>query len=101
MKHSRRVAITGLGVVSPIGIGKEAFWQSLIAGRSGVDYVHAFDPTPYPCHVAAEVTDFHPADFMAARKAKIMGRFSQLAVAATRLAFDDARLVSTKGLSSQ
>jgi len=101
MTYSRRVAITGLGVVSPIGIGKEAFWQSLIAGRSGVDYVHAFDPSPYPCHVAAEVTDFHPADFMAARKARVMGRFSQLAVAATRLALDDARLVITKSLSSQ
>lgn len=100
MTHSRRVAITGLGVVSPIGIGKEAFWQSLIAGRSGVDYVHAFDPSPYPCHVAAEVTDFQPADFMAARKARTMGRFSQLAVAATRLALDDARLAITKGRSS-
>ena len=69
-------------MVSPIGIGKDAFWQSLISGRSGVDYVRAFDPSPYPCHVAAEVTDFQPADFMAARKARVMGRFSQLAVAA-------------------
>ena len=98
---SRRVAITGLGVVSPIGIGKDAFWQSLISGRSGVDYIRAFDPSPYPCHVAAEVTDFQPADFMAARKARVMGRFSQLAVAATRLALDDARLIITKSLSPQ
>lgn len=97
---SRRVAITGLGVVSPIGIGKDAFWRSLIAGESGVDYVNAFDPSPYPCHVAAEVADFRPKDFMAARKAKVMGRFSQLAVAATRLALDDAHLVIAAGLSS-
>lgn len=98
--NSRRVAITGLGVVSPIGIGKDAFWGNLIAGQSGVGYVNAFDPSPYPCHIAAEVPDFHPTDFMPARKAKVMGRFSQLAVAATRLALDDANLAIPKGLSS-
>ncbi len=100
MKH-RRVVITGLGVVAPNGIGKEAFWQNLIAGKSGVDWITAFDPTPYPCKVAAEVRDFNPKDFISARKVKMMGRFSQFAVAATRLALDDAKLSITPSLSSE
>ena len=87
MKNSRRVVVTGLGVVAPNGIGKETFWQNLIAGKSAIDYITAFDPTPYPCHVAGEVRDFDPKDFVTSRKAKMMGRFSQFAVAATRLAF--------------
>lgn len=99
MKHSRRVVITGLGIVSPIGIGKDAFWQNLIAGKSGVDYITAFDPSPYSCHVAAEVKDFNPAEFISSRRAKMMGRFSQFALAATRLALDDAKLSITPALS--
>ncbi len=92
MKNPRRVVITGLGVVSPIGIGKDTFWQNLVAGKSGVDYITAFDASPYPCKVAAEVKDFEPSDFMRQRKAKQMARFSQFAVAATRLSLDDAAL---------
>jgi 3-oxoacyl-[acyl-carrier-protein] synthase II len=90
MMNSRRVVITGLGVVAPNGIGKEPFWQNLIAGKSAIDYITAFDASPLSCQVAAEVKDFHPSDFMSARRAKVMGRFSQLAVAATRLALEDA-----------
>ncbi len=92
MKNSRRVVITGLGVVSPIGIGKDAFWQNLIAGKSGVDYITAFDPSLYPCTVAAEVKDFRPTDFMHERRTKHRGRFSQFAVAAAKLAVEDARV---------
>jgi 3-oxoacyl-[acyl-carrier-protein] synthase II len=92
MKNSRRVVITGLGVVAPNGIGKETFWQNLVAGKSAIDYISAFDPSPYPCHVAGEVRDFDPKAFMTSRKAKMMGRFSQFAIAATRLAFEDALL---------
>ena len=62
MKASRRVVVTGLGVVSPVGIGKDTFWQNLIAGKSGVDYITAFDASVYPCRVAAAVNDFKPAD---------------------------------------
>jgi 3-oxoacyl-[acyl-carrier-protein] synthase II len=90
MKNSRRVVITGLGVVAPNGIGKETFWQNLIAGKSAIDYITAFDASAHSCQVAAEVKDFHPSDFMSARRAKVMSRFSQLAVAATRLAMEDA-----------
>ena len=100
MKNSRRVAITGLGVVAPNGIGKETFWQNLIAGKSAIDYITAFDASPYPCQVAGEIRDFDPKAFMTARKAKVMGRFSQLAIAATRLAIADATLTISGDLSS-
>jgi len=101
MRNSRRVVITGLGVVAPNGIGKETFWQNLIAGKSAIDYITAFDPSPYPCHVAGEVRDFDPTAFITSRKAKMMGRFSQLAIAATRLAFEDAHLSIGFDLSSR
>jgi 3-oxoacyl-[acyl-carrier-protein] synthase II len=99
MENSRRVVITGLGVVAPNGIGKDTFWQNLIAGKSAIDYITAFDPSPYPCHVAGEVRDFDPKVFSTSRKAKMMGRFSQLAIAATRLAFEDAKVAITPQLS--
>jgi 3-oxoacyl-[acyl-carrier-protein] synthase II len=92
MKASRRVVITGLGVVSPIGIGKDAFWQNLIAGKSGIDYITAFDPSPYTCQVAGEVKDFNPTEFMHERRTRHRGRFSQFAVAAAKLALQDCGL---------
>lgn len=92
VKSGRRVVITGLGVVAPNGIGKDAFWQNLIAGHSAVDWITAFDPSPYPCKVAAEVKDFRATDFMHARRTKHRGRFSQFAVAATKLALEDSKL---------
>jgi 3-oxoacyl-[acyl-carrier-protein] synthase II len=92
MKNPRRVVITGLGVIAPNGIGKDVFWQSLVAGKSGIDYITAFDPSPYPCHVAGEVRDFDPKAFMHVRRTKHRGRFSQFAVAAAKLALADAKL---------
>lgn len=92
MRNSRRVVITGLGVVAPNGIGKETFWQNLIAGKSAIDYITAFDPSPYPCHVAGEVRDFDPKAFMQVRRTKHRGRFSQFAVAAAKLARADANM---------
>lgn len=92
MKNSRRVVITGLGVVAPNGIGKETFWQNLIAGKSAIDYITAFDPSPYPCHVAGEVRDFDAKAFMHVRRTKHRGRFSQFAVAAAKLALADANI---------
>src|SRR2546427_10279248 len=89
MRKPHRVVITGLGVVAPNGIGKEAFWDALVAGKSGIDYITAFNPRSYPCHVAGEVKGFTPTDFMSARTAKHAGRFAHLAVAAARLAVDD------------
>jgi 3-oxoacyl-[acyl-carrier-protein] synthase II len=85
--------ITGLGVVAPNGIGKDAFWDNLLAGYSAVDHITAFDASSYPCKVAAEVKEFRPEQFMNVRRTKHRGRFSQFAVAAAKLAVEDSRLV--------
>jgi len=88
----RRVVITGLGVVAPNGIGKDAFWENLIAGKSAVDWITAFDPTPYPSKIAAEVKVFNPEKFMSPKRARQTWRFSQFAVAAAVMAVEDAGL---------
>src|SRR5262249_13778528 len=82
-----------LGVVAPNGIGKDAFWKNLIAGKSAVDYITAFDASKFPCKVAAEVRDFKPQEFMHPRRTKHRGRFSQFAVAASKLAVADSGIV--------
>ena len=92
MNHRRRVVITGLGTVAPNGIGKDAFWKSLVAGTSAVGPISLFDASPYPCRVGAEVTNFRPEEFMLPARVKHRGRFSQLAVAAAKLAVQDACL---------
>jgi 3-oxoacyl-[acyl-carrier-protein] synthase II len=96
----RRVVITGLGVIAPNGTGKEEFWSNLIDGKSAVDFITSFDPSPYPCKIAAEVRSFHPRDFLSVRAAKTAARFSQFAIAATRLALDDSKLTIDGTLSS-
>ena len=88
----RRVVITGLGVVAPNGIGKDAFWDAIIEGRSGVDWISSFDTSDIYCKIGGEVKDFDAADFMPAKKARRTGRFSSFAVAAARLAMEDADL---------
>ncbi len=91
----RRVALTGVGVITPIGIGKDRFWASLMEGRSGVRRITAFDPTPYDTQIAGEVPDFDPATFMNRKEARRNDRFVQFAAAATRLALDDAGFAIT------
>jgi 3-oxoacyl-[acyl-carrier-protein] synthase II len=91
---TRRVVITGLGAVTPVGIGVKAFSHALRNGIPGIDTITHFDPSPYPCRVAAEVTDFEPRDFMSAKGAVTMGRFAQFGVAAARMAYDDAAFAS-------
>lgn len=88
----RRVVVTGLGVVSPIGAGKEAFWKSLIAGISGVSTISFFDASAYPTQIAAEVKDFNPTDFIEPKESRRMDRFSQFAVVAAGMALKDAGL---------
>ena len=87
-----RAVITGLGVISPIGIGRENFWAALIAGKNGISRITRFDPTDYPCQVAGEVDDFNPDDFIDKKEAKRMDRYTQFAVGAARLAVEDAKL---------
>lgn len=88
----KRIIVTGLGVVSSIGIGKDAFWDGLIQGKSGISKVSSFDTSNYFSHLGGEVKDFKPEDFISKKKTKIIGRASQLAIAATRLALEDAHL---------
>ncbi|MFH0924440.1 MAG: beta-ketoacyl-[acyl-carrier-protein] synthase family protein [bacterium] len=85
-----RIVITGVGVISSIGIGKNEFWENLLAGKSGVSEITAFDTKDYPTHNGAEVKGFIPTDFLEKAQIKRMGRASQMAVAATRLALEDA-----------
>jgi len=92
MKNNRRVVITGLGVVSSIGIGKADFWRNLIAGKSGISKIEAFDTSAYERHFGGEVKNFKSEEFIDKRKLKHMGRASQMALAAARLSLEDAGL---------
>ena len=88
----RRVVITGVGPVTPIGAGKETFWNNLIAGKSGVGIITRFDPTDLDVKIAGEVKDFEYADYMDKKEGKRMDRVTHFAVAAAKLAVEDAKL---------
>lgn len=90
---SRRVVVTGLGAVTPIGIGVEAFWQGILEEKTGFAPISRFDATGYKCRLAAEVKDFQPEQYMDRKTARRMELFSQFAVAAAGEAIADARLV--------
>jgi len=89
----RRVVVTGVGAVTPIGTGAAGLWQGLQAQRSAVRTITRFDSSPFRSHIAAEIPDFRPQDHLAAKRARRLDRFSQLAVTSARLALDDAALV--------
>jgi 3-oxoacyl-[acyl-carrier-protein] synthase II len=88
----RRVWITGVGPITPIGIGRDAFWQGVRASRSHVSRIDRFDPSGFRSQVAAQIDDFEPLDHLDARTARQLDRFSQFGLVAGRLALDDARL---------
>jgi 3-oxoacyl-[acyl-carrier-protein] synthase II len=92
----RRVVVTGIGCLTALGHDNAAFWDGLTKGRSGIRRLTRFDPTDFPSKVGAEVQDFDPAKFMDAKEAKRNDRYTQLAVAASRLAVADAALDVTK-----
>ena len=87
-----RVAVTGVGVVSPLGIGREEMWRSVAEGRSGAGLITLFDAADSPVRMACEAHGFDPTDFMERRAARRMDRYAQLAVAAARLAVADSGL---------
>ena len=89
---ARRIVITGIGPVTPIGIGVDAFWESLQAGRSGVRRVPDLVEAGLKVQIAADIPEFEPTDFMQSKAARRMARFSQLGVAASHLAIHDAGL---------
>jgi len=88
----RRVVVTGIGLITPVGIGRADTWASLLAGRSGIDHVRYFDTSALPVHVGAEIKSFAPGRFVQRQAPESMGRASQFAIAAARLALEDARI---------
>lgn len=92
MTNQRRVVITGLGVVSPIGCDLELFWHLLSRGETGIKPITSFDTSPFGASLAGEITDFDPTDFIHPKKARRMGRVSQFAVAAALMATRNAAL---------
>lgn len=89
---SKRVVITGLGPVTPIGIGKEIFWQALKEGKNGIERIEGFDPSEHTAQIAGEVRDFKPEDYIDKKEAKRMDRYTQFAMAAAKLALEDSGL---------
>jgi beta-ketoacyl-acyl-carrier-protein synthase II len=87
-----RVVITGMGMVSPVGMSVDESWSNVLAGRSGIGPVTQFDASDLPCRIAGEVKDFEPRDFIPYKEIRRMSRVSQLATAAGRMAMEDAGL---------
>jgi 3-oxoacyl-[acyl-carrier-protein] synthase II len=90
-----RVVVTGLGVVAPNGAGKEAFWDGLQQGRSGIRRITLFDTSKFPCHIGGEIDDFQPASYVKKQDIHRLSRVSQYAVAAAQMALHDSGLQMT------
>ena len=88
----KRVVVTGQGVVSPVGIGKRSFWDSLLSGKSGVGPITHFDASQFDSQIAGEVSDFDPLLFLSAKEARRTPRFVQFAIAAAKEAIEEAGL---------
>jgi len=91
----RRVVITGLGLITPLGQGKDALWEGLTLPRRVIAPITRFDATGYSTRIAAEVRDFDPTQFMERKDARRAARFIQFAIGATHLALQDAQLAIT------
>ena len=92
VNQPRRAVITGIGPVTPIGIGKRQLWEGLLREKSAVGRLTYFEPEPERACSAAEIHDFDPAAYMSSRRFKRLDRFAQFAVAAAKLAIDDSGL---------
>lgn len=101
MKEGKRVVITGIGVITPNGIGIENYWNSLVHGRSGIRKITRFDTSSYPCKIAGEVENFNPTEYMKPKSARRMDRFSQFAVACAHMAIEDAKIKITEDTSDR
>ena len=89
--EKKRVVITGMGAITPIGNNLEAYWQGLLAGKSGIGPITLFDASKHKCRIAGEVKGFDPLEHLDAKDAKRTDRFAQFAIAASKQALVDAR----------
>ena len=92
MCKKNRVVVTGVGAITPIGIGKENFWEALLAGKNGIGRISRYDPTEVSVQIAGEVPDFDPVQFIDKKELKRMDRYTQFALAAAKLALEDSKL---------
>src|SRR5437763_5896374 len=90
VKLKRRVVITGIGMISPLGIGNDPTWKGLVEGRSGIDRITKFDPSAFPCQIAGEVRGFDPEQWIEKKEVKKSDTFIHYAVAAAQMAIDDS-----------
>ena len=88
-----RIVVTGVGAITPLGIGAESYWDGLLSGRSGISYVDAFDTSELEVKIGGQVRDFNPRDFMDFKVAKRMDRFAQFAIAASKEAIEQSGLI--------
>ncbi len=91
----KRVVITGMGVISPIGTGLDSFWNGLASGKNGISKITHFDASRFSSRIAGEVKDFKPEDYFDKKEARRLVRFIQFAVAASQIAAKDADLTIT------
>lgn len=89
----KRVVVTGVGAITPIGNTPAEYWEGLLSGRNGIDYITLFDASSHDCRIAGEVKNFDPHEYMDRKEAKRMDRFSQFGVSAAKQALSDAKLV--------
>ena len=99
--NRRRVVVTGIGLISPVGIGIEENWSNLIAGKSGIGPITRFDSSAFATHIAGEVKNFHPEEFISKKELRKMDPFLQFALGAARYAMEDAELKIEPEISSR
>jgi 3-oxoacyl-[acyl-carrier-protein] synthase II len=95
MDNARRVVVTGIGMVTPLGIGKEEFGRRLFAGDCAIDTIKTFDTGSFPSHLGAEVTNFTPRDFISVKNLRRMDKIALMTAASARLALEDAGIQIT------
>jgi len=89
----KRVVVTGVGAITPLGNNPSEYWEGLLSGRNGIDYITAFDASKHDCRIAGEVKNFDPHEYMERKEAKRTDRFAQFAIAGAKQAISDAQLV--------
>lgn len=92
----KRVVVTGIGLISSVGNNTEETWENIVEGKSGIKKITRFNTEDYPCKVAGEIRDFNPENYIEKKEIKKMGRFTQLALAATKMALSDSELIINK-----